>query len=236
MCAGVLEKQYGIHTVESVCGMARRAPLLTSLVALGLVSIALPPFGVFFAKWIIYEGGSGIGGVTTVILLVLIATGSVSLSLLYFKTLGRFVAEDPVQHRKEEFSYLAPAAVLGLILLTAAFFASPLIGGLFKDTAASVVMNHVPVWGDMGGIILPFGKIEFWHIVAAFFLLGVFPLLAAVFPLRGVDRGSPYACGERTATDAYAFYFDPIGKLVSLLNLFSLGLFLLIIVIGALNL
>lgn len=236
MCAGVLEKRYQIKSIESLRGLLARSPLLTLLVVLGFFSIALPPFGVFFAKWLVYEGGNGVGGITTLILLFFIIVGSVALTLLYFKTIGRFIADTTAQREKEDYRYLAPPAILGVSLLAFALFISPAVGIFFRDIAADIVLNPVPVWGDMGGIILPFGQIEFWHIIAAFFLLGIAPLLAAAIRLKGVDRVNVYTCGERIEPDAYSFYFDPAGKIESFANFLSLFLFLLIILAGALNL
>jgi ech hydrogenase subunit A len=236
MCAGVMEKRYRIKSIESVHGLLKRSPLLTLLVVLGFFSIALPPFGVFFAKWLVYEGGNGVGGVATIILLLFIAVGSVALTLLYFKTIGRFIADGTAQREKEDYRYLVPPAVLGVLLLAFALFISPAVGGFFRDTATDIVLNPVPVWGEMGGIILPFGQIQLWHIIAAFFLLGIAPLLAATIRLKGVDRVKAYACGERIETDAYSFYFDPAGKIESFANRLSLVLFLLVILAGALNL
>ncbi|WP_294913944.1 proton-conducting transporter membrane subunit [Sulfuricurvum sp. UBA5598] len=236
MCAGIAEKRYRIKSIESVQGLFQRAPLLSLLVVLGFVSIALPPFGVFFAKWLVYEGGNGAGGVTTVILLLFIAVGSVALTLLYFKTIGRFLTDGAAQREKEDYRYLIPPAILGVLLLVFALFISVAMGGFFRETAADIVLNPVPVWGDKGGIILPFGQIKLWHILAAFFLLGIAPLLAAIFRFKGVDRVMPYTCGERIETDAYSFYFDPAGKIESFANLLSLVLFLLVILAGAFNL
>lgn len=235
MCAGILEKQYHIKSIESVEGLITRAPILTSLIILGFLSIALPPFGVFFAKWLAYEGVVGFNGIVVMLLIFFIAVGSVALTLLYFKTVGRFVANDAAKKGSEEYAYLAAPLVLGLFLLGFALFVSPIIGGFFKENAAFVASASVPVSGDFWGIVLPFGTLEFWHILAAFLLLGVAPILAARIRFKGVDRATPYSCGERIETNAYSFYFNPAKNIEKSANLVSLALFALIIIIGALN-
>ncbi|MDP3464803.1 MAG: proton-conducting transporter membrane subunit [Sulfuricurvum sp.] len=236
MCAGVLEKKYHIKSIESVEGLINKAPILTSLIILGFLSISLPPFGVFFAKWIVYEGGAGISGLIVTLLLFFIAVGSVALTLLYFKTVGRFVANDDTKSSKEDYSYLASPLILGMFLLGFSFFISPAIGGFFKENASFVVSSVVPISGDFWGITLPFGRLEFWHIVAAFLLLGVAPLLAAKIRLKGIDKVKPYSCGEKIETSAYSFYFDPAKNIEKVANTVSAALFLLIILLGALNL
>lgn len=236
MCAGILEKKYHIKSIESVEGLINKAPILTSLIILGFLSISLPPFGVFFAKWIVYEGGTGFSGLLITLLLFFIAVGSVALTLLYFKTVGRFVANDDTKKGQEEYSYLASPLLLGMFILGFSFFISPAIGGFFKENASFVISSAVPISGDFWGITLPFGRLEFWHIVAAFLLLGVAPLLAAKIRLKGVDKVKPYSCGERIETNAYSFYFDPAKNIEKGANTVSAALFILIILLGALNL
>lgn len=233
MGAGILEKRYHIKSIESVQGLMTQAPYLSSLIVLGFLSVALPPFGVFFAKWLVYESGNGF---PTLFLLVFIAVGSVALTLLYFKTLSRFISDGSVPRGAEDIRYLAAPAVLGLGLILLSLFIAPAVGGFFRDTAASLLGSPVPVWGDIGGITLPFGKIEFWHILSAFFLLGIAPFLASSIRLRGVDRSAPYACGERIETDAYSFYFDPLRNVEKFIHIACAVLFLLIIAAGGMSL
>lgn len=236
MCAGILEKKYHIKSIESLEGLINKAPILTSLIILGFLSISLPPFGVFFAKWIVYEGGTSFSGLLMTLLLFFIAVGSVALTLLYFKTVGRFVANDDTKKEPEDYSYLASPLLLGIFILVFSFFISPAIGGFFKENASFVISSAVPISGDFWGITLPFGRLEFWHIVAAFLLLGVAPLLAAKIRLKGVDKVKPYSCGERIETNAYSFYFDPAKNIEKSANIAAATLFILIILLGALNL
>ncbi len=235
MCAGILEKKYHIKSIESVEGLISKAPILTSLIVLGFLSIALPPFGVFFAKWLAYEGVVGFSGLVVAFLLFFIAVGSVALTLLYFKTVGRFVANDGQKSAPEDWSYLVPPFALGISLLLFALFVSPAIGGFFKENASFVASAAVPISGDFWGIALPFGTLEFWHILAAFLLLGVAPILAAKIRLKGVDKAKPYSCGENLEANAYSFYFDPAKKIERFANTTSLALFALIIIVGAIN-
>ncbi|HRF55901.1 MAG TPA: hypothetical protein PLV58_00755 [Campylobacterales bacterium] len=82
---------------------------------------------------------------------------------------------------------------------------------------------------------MPFGTLEFWHILAAFLLLGVAPILATRIRFKGVDKATPYTCGERIEANAYSFYFNPAKNIEKSANMVSLALFALIIIIGALN-
>ncbi len=235
LCAGILEKRYHTKSIESVRGLINQAPVLTSLVILGFFSVALPPFGVFFAKWIVYEGSGGFSGMISVVLLMFIAVGSVALTLLYFKTIGRFVARDETPRGGEEFTYLFSPALLGIVLIVIALFVGPVIGGFFREVASAVAATFVPISGEWSGITLPFGRIEWWHLLMAFGLLAVAPALASSIRLRGVDRVKPYACGERIESDAYAFYFDPARRFERTANLFSALLFGALIVAGVLS-
>jgi len=121
-------------------------------------------------------------------LLFFIAVGSVALTLLYFKTTGRFVANDEAKKEGEDCTYLAAPTALGIILLIFALFVSPVVGTFFKQNASYVVSAEVPLSGDFWGIALPFGELAFWHILAAFLLLGLAPLLSSAVRLKGVDK------------------------------------------------
>ncbi len=234
MCAGVLEKKYHIKSIEAVEGLIGKAPVLSSMIILGFLSIALPPFGVFFAKWLAYEGVVGVGALLITVLIFFIAVGSVALTLLYFKTVGRFVASGG-EKEKEDYSYLLPPVILGISLLIFALFISPIIGSFFKENAAFIARAAVPIDGDFWGIALPFGKLQFWHILSAFLLLGLSPIIASKITLKGVDKAKPYACGERIEAKAYSFYFDPAKNIEKMANMAAATLFVLIIIAGALN-
>ena len=233
MCAGILEKNYHIKSIESVEGLISKAPVLTSLILLGFLSVALPPFGVFFAKWLAYEGITGGSG--SLFLLFFIAVGSVALTLLYFKTTGRFVANDEAKKEGEDCTYLAAPTALGIILLIFALFVSPVVGTFFKQNASYVVSAEVPLSGDFWGIALPFGELAFWHILAAFLLLGLAPLLSSAVRLKGVDKASPYTCGERIEQNAYSFYFDPLRSVERVVNIGCAALFVAVAVLGVIG-
>ncbi len=235
MCAGILEKKYHIKSIEAVEGLIGKAPILTSLIVLGFLSIALPPFGVFFAKWLAYEGVVGFGGLLIAFLLFFIAVGSVALTLLYFKTVGRFVANDGQKSEKEDGSYLIAPFVLGVSLLLFAVFVSPAISSFFKENAEFVAKAIVPIASNFWDIELPFGTLKFWHILAAFLLLGIAPILAAKIKLKGVDKATPYTCGERIEAHAYSFYFNPAKNIEKFASILGAILFAVIIIMGALN-
>lgn len=235
MCAGILEKRHHVKSIESVEGLIGQAPILTSLITLGFLSIALPPFGVFFAKWLAYEGTTSAAGVFTAILILFIAVGSVALTLLYFKTVGRFVASGKETESDEDISYLGAPLTLGLFLLVFAVFVSEALGGFFKTNAEFVTGRIVMLEGGFFGIVMPFGVLEFWHILAALILLGVIPILASRVKIKGVDIAKPYSCGEKIETNAYSFYFEPAKKIEGALLVISGVLFAAIITVGMLN-
>lgn len=89
--------------------------------------------------------------------------------------------------------------------------------------------------GGFFGIVMPFGILEFWHILAALILLGVIPMLASRIKIKGVDIAKPYSCGEKIETNAYSFYFEPAKKIEGALLVISGVLFAAIITVGMLN-
>ena len=78
-------------------------------------------------------------------------------------------------------------------------------------------------------------ELAFWHILAAFLLLGLAPLLSSAVRLKGVDKASPYTCGERIEQNAYSFYFDPLRSVERVVNIGCAALFVAVAVLGVIG-
>ncbi|MGB9928186.1 MAG: NADH-quinone oxidoreductase subunit L, partial [Methanosarcina sp.] len=58
LCTGEIEHTIGSRDIEDMSGLIKKAPLLTTLAALGMVSMLLPPFGVLLTKWVSMEAAA----------------------------------------------------------------------------------------------------------------------------------------------------------------------------------
>jgi ech hydrogenase subunit A len=184
-------------------------------VAIGFMSLLLPPFGAFIGKWFSIETLGQLAITQKALgafVIVLIAFGGAVLSLLYFKVLGLIISKrgdyEKVQFEKTSPFYsislyillgLVIAGVLGFPLLLREYFipvASQAMGQEIIMTTAGWNMQI----GQMNLPIIP--------LVIAFLLLPVTIVLAMFVRFKNVDRVKEYACGEKVNYSFSALYFS----------------------------
>lgn len=240
MQAGVLEKRYHLKEVENMSGLISYAPITALLVVIGLVSVALPPFGVFLGKWMAFEATANVGQkLSSVLWITLMAVGGVVLSLLYFKVAGRLVCSDGEEcasrGEKQNGLYLLTSLFLAFLLLIGALGVAPLAADYLASVAHIVAKMPPLVHRDGLTLVTSAGVLKVWQIVLALLLLVGSLLLAARFRLRGIDSADAYNCGEREVGMIRSSYFTIPGYLARWISLGGGILFAVIIVSGALR-
>ena len=92
-------------------GLIKKAPLLTMLISLGMISMLLPPFGVLLTKWVSMEVAS-----SNPIVSIFLILGSALTTVYYVKWLGTILSstmdKNAVHHLKPETYF--PLSFLGL--------------------------------------------------------------------------------------------------------------------------
>lgn len=227
--AGVLERVFHFKQASDMDKLAESGPFTSFVVAIGFMSLLLPPFGAFIGKWFSIET---LGQLATTqkalgaIVIVLIAFGGAVLSLLYFKVIGLIIArrgeQDKVRLERTSPFYrisldvllaFVIAGVVGFPFLLADYFipvASQTLGQEIVMTTTGLSM-HI---GQMTLPIIP--------LLIAFLLLPLTIVLAMFVRFKNVDRAKEYACGEKVnysfatmyfSTDKATPYFTAIGVL-----------------------
>ena len=111
LCTGEIEHTIGSRDIEDMSGLIKKAPLLTMLAALGMVSMLLPPFGVLLTKWVSMEAAS-----SNPIVIVFLILGSALTTVYYAKWMGTILSstmdKNAVHHTKPETYF--PLSFLGL--------------------------------------------------------------------------------------------------------------------------
>ncbi len=213
--AGVLENVFHLKKTSDMSKLGDTGPFTTLVVAVGFMSLLLPPFGAFIGKWFSIET---IGTVAPTfklagaLILVAIAGGSAVLSLLYFKVLGAMISRSGEQD-KVNFEKLDPVYKGTLNFLLAAVLAFTiaipwLIPGYFAPVAGDIIHERVIISLAGLGMLIDNIRLPLLPMIAALILLPVGIIVAMFIRFRKVDRVKEYACGEKVEYNFSSFYFS----------------------------
>jgi ech hydrogenase subunit A len=102
LSTGVIEHNIGSRDIEDMGGLVDRMPVTTMIVAIGVLSMFLPPFGMLMGKWAAIEASTQL----PLVALMFVAASAVT-ALFWIKWLGRLLEGEPgLAHKKPE--HLAP--------------------------------------------------------------------------------------------------------------------------------
>lgn len=182
MCAGILEKTYAIKSINDFENLVSKAPKLSILILISFASLALPPFGLFFAKVFSIEYLSALVNSNAAYILVLIffILGSSLMILLYFK-------------------------VTSLILITKKS------DSVHKGTTLEFLLSSYFLFAVMlfGVILIIAPNLDTMvYAVLAFFTLILFFMLLRKLSFVKIDHATEYYCGEKDEQNVGNFYFD----------------------------
>ncbi len=213
--AGVLEKVFHRKQLSDMDRLAESGLFTSLVVAIGFMSLLLPPFGAFIGKWFSIETlGSfamhqkALGAVV----IVLIAFGGAVLSLLYFKVLGLIISRngdhEKVHFEKTNFIYRSTIVIL-LGLLVAAVLGFPFVlKQHFIPVASQALMSPIAVSTQGWSIHIDTLTLPIVPLLFAFLLLPATIVAAMFVRFRNVDRVNEYACGEKVNYSFSALYFS----------------------------
>ncbi len=214
--AGVLEHVFHMKQTSDMSKLGEAGPFTALVVAVGFMSLLLPPFGAFVGKWFSIETiGTVASGFKIVapLVLVCIATGGAVLSLLYFKVLGAMISRTG-ESDKVKFEHIHPIYESTLIFLLCALLictlALPwLLPYYFTQVAADTTgLALIPVIQQGTNIYIGSVHLPLIPMLIAFILLP-FGIIAGLFVrFKHVDRAKEYMCGEKVEYNFSSFYFS----------------------------
>lgn len=182
LAAGVLEKEQHLKSIESMKGLAERAPKSVSFIIFGFMTLVLPPFGLFMGKLFALQAISEnlMHSPWQIAVLLGVIIGSVLLSLLYFKVVSALLSRgsDVIAAHEERLppGFALPLALLSLLIVSASVW-------LFV-TQSTLALYY---------LLIPVALLS----AAAWFSRR----------LEGYDRTVEYHCGEKESFDAALFYY-----------------------------
>lgn len=218
--AGVMEQVFHLKETSAMNKLGETGPYTTLVVAVGFMSLLLPPFGAFVGKWFTIEtlGSMGDAAVSPgykligAVLIILIAAGSAVLSLLYFKVLGAMISrtgqQDKVIFERLHPIYQGTMNFLMITVLLCTILLPWLIPDYFAPVAAAVIGSEVAV--SFTGLSLLIGelKLPMIPLLVALVLLPFGIILAMFVRFKNVDRVKEYTCGEKVDYRFSSFYFS----------------------------
>ncbi|MGB9133557.1 MAG: NADH-quinone oxidoreductase subunit L [Methanosarcina sp.] len=191
LCTGEIEHTIGSRDIEDMSGLIKKAPLLTMLASLGMISMLLPPFGVLLTKWISLEAAS-----SNPVVAILLVLGSALTTVYYVKWLGTILSSSmdkkKTTHLKPETYF--PLSVLGLSIIVTSIFVYSIFN-YFVNPVVATLLGAVPTVSGQGGqFVSDIGGFAY----AAIFIVLVLAILIyfatkSMFTPRKVDY---YMCGE----------------------------------------
>jgi ech hydrogenase subunit A len=191
LCTGEIEHTIGSRDIEDMSGLIKKAPLLTTLAALGMVSMLLPPFGVLLTKWVSMEAAS-----SNPIVIVFLILGSALTTVYYAKWMGTILSssmdKNAVHHKKPETYF--PLSFLGLAIIVTSIFIFPIYNYFIKPQVEILLKTAPEITGQAGQFTSEIGAFAY---AAIFVALGLAILIyfatRNMFAPRKVNY---YMCGE----------------------------------------
>jgi ech hydrogenase subunit A len=187
-------------------GLIKKAPLLTVLTSLGMISMLLPPFGVLLTKWVSMEAAS-----SNPIVSIFLILGSALTTVYYVKWLGTILSssmdKNAVHHLKPETYF--PLSLLGSLIVVTSILVFSIYDYFIKPQVATL-FNIVPTVSGQGG--------QFSSEIGAFAYALIFIVLALAiliyFAAKSMFTPRPagyYMCGENNLEKDKLMFRNGIG-------------------------
>ena len=191
LCTGEIEHTIGSRDIEDMAGLIKKAPLLTTLAALGMVSMLLPPFGVLLTKWVSMEAAS-----ENPIVIVFLVLGSALTTVYYAKWLGTILSstmdKNAVHHKKPETYF--PLSFLGLSIVATSILVFQIYDYFIRPQVEILLKAAPNVSGQAGLFASEIGEFAY-AVIFAVLALAIILYLATknMFTPR---KAGYYMCGE----------------------------------------
>ena len=203
LCAGAIEHKIWSREIEDMEGLAAKAPLITLITAVGMLSMFMPPFGMLLGKWIALEAAYRVP--LAAVLFVLASTLTI---VFWTKWLGRLLQVVPKLGwplEKLSPSYSVPLWVLLIGIFGLGFGVGPIYKNFIYLATSNVISGTGIITSGWNSITLAGASVtqEGGGILGCFPVWALFLALAVALPFRlffGVKSKQlrqVYLCGEQ---------------------------------------
>ncbi len=218
--AGVMEQAFHVKETSTMDKMGEFGPFTTLIVAVGFMSLLLPPFGAFVGKWFTIESLGAMGDAAVspgskliwALLIILVAIGSAVASLLYLKVLGGMISrtgrQDKIVFEKLHPIFQGTMSFLVIIVLLCTLLLPWLIVDYFAPVARDLMHSEVAVSFTGLSMLIGHIKLPMVPMLVALVLLPFGIIIAMFVRFKNVDRVKEYTCGENVSYNFSSFYFS----------------------------
>lgn len=172
MIAGIIDKKAGTKELSKLGGLIRQMPISTIISFLALLSMAgLPPMLGFLGKELIYEAKVQAPGISSLILVLGVASNifMIAVSIFFFRKvfLGKSLRYITKPNEKGWLLFMGP----GILVLLSLFL------GLFPNILDNLIIEPAvnTIYGEVSG-----EKLKVWHGFNKVFYLSLFTVLSGV--------------------------------------------------------
>ncbi len=199
LCAGTIEHQIWSREIEDMEGLAAKAPLVTLITAVGMLSMFLPPFGMLVGKWIAIEAAY-----TVPLAAILFVLASALTMVFWTKWLGRLLQVMPKLGwplEKLSPSYSVPLWTLFIGIFVIGFGIGPIYSHFIASATSNIISGNSIIASGWASIVLAGasaarGSFPVW---ALYLVLGIALFLPMLFfGLKPTQLRQVYLCGEQT--------------------------------------
>jgi ech hydrogenase subunit A len=192
LCTGQIEHTIGSRDIEDMSGLITKAPFLTMITSLGMISMLLPPFGLLLTKWISLEAAA-----SNPIVTIFIVLGSALTTVYYVKWMGTILSSSTdksgASHMQTEVA--VPLSVLALCIIGTSIFLFSIYGYFVSPVVINLLGNAPAVSGQIGQFVSEIGSFAY-GLVFIVLILAVLVYYATKMVMAPRKVENIYMCGE----------------------------------------
>ncbi|MEM3396662.1 MAG: proton-conducting transporter membrane subunit [Thermoplasmata archaeon] len=231
---GVVQHETHSKEIEKMDGLIVRKPFITTVLLMGILTMIIPPFGMFLGKYFAVQAG-----LEMPIIVFFLAVGSAATVVYYLKWIGRMInmeTEEEITPERMSVLFSAPLVIMLSLAVILSVMISPIVES-FINPAVKVLLNtQVPLHAVTYATTLttPWGY--FSPVFIAIFLAVVL-LVPALSRVEKKDLTKVYSCGVEYPTVLGGTYFEKqIGeeKMNLYVNSLGIGLMITLLALGIL--
>ena len=204
LAVGAVKEHIGSEDIEAMQGIRTTMPFASLAIFLGVITIVLPPFGMFASKWLI----SG-AAIAFPFLIFFLAVGFAATFLFYFKWVGSILSAGPgarsAGFRNDPmpgtYKWTMGALMAGAVVLSA------LIGPVIRYLIDPFIERNFSLPVDTNDLTLFTTTGEFPVFLFLLFVALVFLGLAFLVRPAREEISTPYACGEAYSFEGRSNYY-----------------------------
>jgi ech hydrogenase subunit A len=185
-------------------GLIDKAPVLTLLTALGMLSMLLPPFGVLITKWISIEAAS-----SNLLVAIFLALGSAFTTVYYIKWLGTILSKPTDSLKAKQhidlFGFI-PVAALGAVIIGASIAITRIFNTFVSPEVIELLKSKNQLVSDNGRVYSNLGSFNDVNVFLVLIVIVLVVFIARKYFFQPKIK-KVYLCGENNKDENYNLNF-----------------------------